>query len=250
MNDRSEYDAGWAAPRSAAAPPPEQAIPSAPPPGETPPERSLPSGYGPPPGYGSVPPAGQWVHPTAPPPSNTNGLGVAALVLGIVSLVICSTAFITGTLAIIFGVIGRRQSRERGQPSSMATTGMWLGIVGLVLSVVAIVGYVVVIGFATAASFDSPRDDDTPIPTEFTISEPECNRTTGGTVVVSGSLSNDNDRSSQSFEILVEVARGADRWRGSTDAHVGAGDSVNWTAFVETDVAEGEAFGCTVTSVR
>ena len=119
------------------------------PPG-TPPYATPPPAYGQVP-YGQVPyaqvPYGQvpygvspYGHPGA---ALRNGLGVAALVLGIIGAVTGATmigffiAFPTGVLAVIFGAIGRARSK-RGEASNktMATWGFWLGIVSLVLSVI------------------------------------------------------------------------------------------------------------------
>lgn len=60
-----------------------------------------------------------------------NGMGTAALILGIVSL-FCF-GFVTGVLAVIFGAIGI-QKANNGQATNktMAMWGLVLGIVGLV----------------------------------------------------------------------------------------------------------------------
>lgn len=67
---------------------------------------------------------------------------VAALVLGIIGLLCAflpgfgtAITFISCLLAIIFGVIGRRGAVENKQPTGMATAGMVLGIVGMILGV-------------------------------------------------------------------------------------------------------------------
>lgn len=63
----------------------------------------------------------------------TNGMAVAALVLGLVGL--CAW-FIAPILAIIFGVIGRNQCRARNEKGEgMAVTGIVLGSVSLTLTV-------------------------------------------------------------------------------------------------------------------
>jgi hypothetical protein len=58
----------------------------------------------------------------------TNGMAVASLVLSLVWI-----WGLGSLLAVIFGVIGRRQTRETGQGGSgLATAGLIIGIVGLV----------------------------------------------------------------------------------------------------------------------
>jgi hypothetical protein len=119
------------------------------PPSEQPPS---PSPYAPPtpptpPPYGQVPygqvPYAQTPYGLPPAMQMRNGLGTAALVLGIIGAVFGAfiftffLAFPLGVLAVIFGPIGRaRANRGEASNKTMATWGMWLGIVALVLSVV------------------------------------------------------------------------------------------------------------------
>ncbi|MEU6486444.1 DUF4190 domain-containing protein [Streptomyces sp. NPDC046887] len=96
-------------------------------------------GYGypvpPPPaasGYPGYPGYGTW---GAPAPSN--GMGVAALVLGIIGVVLfCAWGLgvILGILALIFGLIGRRKAR-RGEADNggMALAGVILGSVAIAI---------------------------------------------------------------------------------------------------------------------
>jgi hypothetical protein len=96
------------------------------------------AGYPPPPGYGP-PPAGYGAPGQYPPPGygygyagpHTNGLAVAALVLGLVGWLACG---IGSVVAIVLGFIARGQikgswGRETG--SGMATAGIVLGFIGL-----------------------------------------------------------------------------------------------------------------------
>ncbi|UXY22214.1 DUF4190 domain-containing protein [Streptomyces cynarae] len=75
------------------------------------------------------------------PPSN--GMGIASLVLGVISLVLFClwpVALIVGVLAVIFGIIGRRKAR-RGEATNggMALAGVICGAVGFVLSAVLLI---------------------------------------------------------------------------------------------------------------
>lgn len=90
----------------------------------------------PPPAYG----APQWGQPApygAPVPAGPrrNGFGIAALVLGVVS--ICGfTLVVPPVLAIVFGFLGRgRAKRGEATNKGMATAGAVLGVVTLTLSV-------------------------------------------------------------------------------------------------------------------
>jgi hypothetical protein len=63
-----------------------------------------------------------------------NGMAVAALVLGIVSLALFCIVYVSlpcAVLAIIFGVIGRRKAREGATGGGMATAGLACGVIGI-----------------------------------------------------------------------------------------------------------------------
>jgi uncharacterized membrane protein len=68
-----------------------------------------------------------------------NGLGTAALVLGIFAVITCWTVvggIVLGLLAVIFGVIGRRRAtRVEASNGSAALAGALLGALGLVLTI-------------------------------------------------------------------------------------------------------------------
>jgi len=111
----------------------------------------------------SGPPPGTPMPPPMPPPFDApmppvpatgnppqNGIGTAALVMGILQFVCLGP--IGTVLAIIFGRIGMKRA-ERGEADNggLAKAGFWLGIVGLILSVIAVV--VVVATGATVFKF-------------------------------------------------------------------------------------------------
>jgi len=94
----------------------------------------------------------------APPPyaqgPQQNGLGVAALVLGIVSLVSCWIGLVPGILAIIFGRIGMvRADKGEADNRGMATAGFVMGIIGVAVWVAFII---LMIALAVVGD-DSPR---------------------------------------------------------------------------------------------
>lgn len=94
---------------------------------------------GPPPAYGDDQPPvyGQLL------PKPRNGAGVAALVLGVVAILLCWIPVlnvILGILAIIFGIVGwRRGRRNNATNPGVAMTGIVLGILGLIASIVLVV---------------------------------------------------------------------------------------------------------------
>src|SRR5512146_2208666 len=64
-------------------------------------------------------------------------MGVAALVLGIIAIVLAFFGgvggIILGIAAVVLGVLGRRAAERDGLPQGSATAGMVTGIVGIVL---------------------------------------------------------------------------------------------------------------------
>jgi hypothetical protein len=103
----------------------------------TPPPPPPPPGYGPPPpGYGAPPP------PYGTPGSAPqNGMGTTALIMGILQFVCLGP--IGSILAIIFGVIGAKKAKQGlATNGGMAKAGMWLGIIGIVISVIATIALV------------------------------------------------------------------------------------------------------------
>ncbi|MFF9057145.1 DUF4190 domain-containing protein [Streptomyces sp. NPDC014882] len=127
------------------APPADGAVPPPPispdGPGQVP--YGYPGGYGPPgpPGYGATPSHGGPAPYGWPgmPPAPSNGMGITAMVLGIVAAVgfcLWPVAIVVGVLALIFGLIGRSKA-NRGEATNpgQALAGIICGAVGLVLGV-------------------------------------------------------------------------------------------------------------------
>lgn len=84
---------------------------------------------------------------------NAKNASIAALVCGIVGLVACFlmaisgfiyVAFVLSILGIVFGVKGRKLSEENQK--GMATAGMVLGIIGVVISGIVIGAAICAIG--------------------------------------------------------------------------------------------------------
>ncbi|MEU1048214.1 DUF4190 domain-containing protein [Streptomyces sp. NPDC005897] len=126
-----------------------------------PPPPLAPGGAGVPGGYG-YPGYGQgygWPGMQAPP---QNGLGTAAMVLGILACALFClygvVSLVLGILAVIFGIKGRRKA-ESGLATNhgQAQAGFVMGIVGIVLGVAVIV--LIAIGITAAINEDSGYDD-------------------------------------------------------------------------------------------
>lgn len=89
----------------------------------------------------------------APARTGRNGLGVAALVVGILSIVLCFAwyvAVVLGILGVVFGVIGRgRANRGEATNRGMATAGLVTGIIGIVASIAV---FCAVVAFANSST--------------------------------------------------------------------------------------------------
>jgi hypothetical protein len=140
--DKCGTPAGAVAPSSAGAigqpPYPAAAAPGSPPPPAPP--YFAPGYVQPPPGYGP-PPVGQ----------TTNGLSVASMVLGIVWVF-----GIGSILAVIFGIVARKQIKDSGgrqSGSGMALAGIILGLVG-VASLILWIVFVIAVTTSISNCFD------------------------------------------------------------------------------------------------
>ncbi|MDR2597840.1 MAG: DUF4190 domain-containing protein [Treponema sp.] len=74
----------------------------------------------------------------------TSSLGTAALVCGILGLcggaipVVQYFTFILSILGIVFGASARKKAKYAGQPTGMATAGMVLGIIAVIVTIIAV----------------------------------------------------------------------------------------------------------------
>ncbi|MEX2289395.1 MAG: DUF4190 domain-containing protein [Mycobacteriales bacterium] len=83
------------------------------------------------------------------PRAARNGLGVAALVLGILSLVswFLFVGGIFGVVAVVLGLVGRgRAKRGEATNGGMALAGVITGMVGVLLTILVIAGVVSLLG--------------------------------------------------------------------------------------------------------
>ncbi|MEU3347785.1 DUF4190 domain-containing protein [Streptomyces sp. NPDC006700] len=153
---------GYGAPTADSVPPPPVA-----PTGPGVPPGGVPGGYG----YPTYPGAGQgWSGMPMPP---QNGMGTAAMVLGILSCVMFCVygifSVVLGVLAVVFGVKGRRkadsgEANNRGQ----AQAGLITGIIGIVLGLAVIVLVIIGVAYANHVEVsDSSWDEGAraPLPT-------------------------------------------------------------------------------------
>ncbi|MEV6164400.1 DUF4190 domain-containing protein [Streptomyces sp. NPDC052052] len=155
---------------------------------QVPPPPIAPNG----PGQQVPPAAGQYGYPAAPAPqyvnypgytgygqapwggpAPSNGMGTAAMVLGILALCMFCVygipSLILGILALIFGILGRgRVKRGEATNSGQALAGIIMGSIGIVLGVV-IIGFFVWLFATHADEFDDDPYMDDPYATSLVV---------------------------------------------------------------------------------
>lgn len=89
----------------------------------------------------------------APARTGRNGFGTTALVLGIISIVVCFAWYVgivLGILAIVFGVAGRKRfARGEATNGTAAKAGLITGIVGVVASIAVLIAVLVFVNSGT-----------------------------------------------------------------------------------------------------
>lgn len=119
--------------------PPESDRPIEPEPAAEPPAVEPPAGAPPPAAPPAAPPMpGQ----PAMPIGRSNGMAVASLVLGILTLVLFFTIwlpFVLGALAIVFGAVGISKANKGAGQKGMAIAGLVCGAVGIVMAILFVV---------------------------------------------------------------------------------------------------------------
>ncbi|MFC9792654.1 DUF4190 domain-containing protein [Streptomyces sp. NPDC127584] len=117
------------------------------------------SGYG----YPGYPAPGGYPGQTGWQQSPSNGMGTAAMVLGIIAVAgfcLWGLGAVLGILALIFGIIGvKKCGRGEATNRGMAVTGIVLGSIGIVVSAV-FLGFIIWAASQDSSSFDSGYDDD------------------------------------------------------------------------------------------
>lgn len=88
----------------------------------------------------------QYQQPIPPMPPNTQppgqGMAVASLVLGIVSIIFCWTSLfavifmVTAIVGVVLAISAKKKNAEMGMPPGLATGGLVLNIIALVFSAI------------------------------------------------------------------------------------------------------------------
>ncbi|MFJ7942065.1 DUF4190 domain-containing protein [Streptomyces sp. NPDC096354] len=156
-------------------------------PGEVPPPPIAPNG----PGQQVPPAAGQYGYPAAPGPqygsypgysgygqtswgsAPSNGMGTAAMVLGILAVCLFCIygipSLILGALALIFGILGRKRvQRGEATNSGQALAGIIMGSIGIVFGL-AIISFLIWLFATHADEFDGSTYDDDPYSSSLVV---------------------------------------------------------------------------------
>ncbi len=180
------------------------------------------------------------------PVKQSNGLALAALIVGIAAIVLCFT-FVLGIVAVALGAVGLGKARSAGgKGKGQAITGIVLGLLSLLL------GAGSWIALARGADrveeavdeLAGPADPDT-----YDIEVERCELDRFGTALAQGRIENTSDNE-RNYEIRVEfVRRGEVLDSGNTIVtNVAAGDSETWEV---NGIVDGDAnVRCTVTDVN
>lgn len=185
---------------------------------------------------------GLWYPPTAtpyhgPPPggSPTNGIGIAAMVLGIVGVavglvwVLAFAALVCGVLGVVFGIVGRGRAAKLRVPAGPPLAGLILGIVAIGLS-----GYGFYVQYRVV---DTVR---TIFNTSSVLADPTTNRmeitrctTVAGSPIADGTLVNTSDET-RSFRLYVSFRDANGFETGAVAAFTGRvapHAAATWTAY-------------------
>jgi hypothetical protein len=193
-----------------------------------------PLGAGPTP----MPPPGYALGPREPS-TRASGWAIAALVLGVCAVAVAWLPFVfvagvvAGILAIVFGLLGRREARRGRGGRGMATAGLLLGPLAL--------------GLAGLGFWLSTQVLDLLSPGDYTLVEEAC-EVDGSFARLEGTIRNDSDRT-RSYAIAVRFlfigTRNVIAGDTVTVRGVAPGETAPWTARarVQADAVECEVLG-------
>jgi uncharacterized protein YndB with AHSA1/START domain len=92
-----------------------------------------------------------------------NGAAIASLILGITSIALPILGLVAAPFAIGFGIAGRRRAHRGARQGGLATAGLTLGAIGLVLW-----GLLLALGASVVVVNQVPDGRDEPVPVETT----------------------------------------------------------------------------------
>jgi hypothetical protein len=191
---------------------------------------SPPYGYGPPPGSGP-----------------TNGLAIAALILGILAIISCwsvAGGVLFGIAAVVLGIIARRRDRAAGRRAGVANAGLITGIAGIVLGVGFLVLYIAIVD-STDDLFDDGGSAD---PSTYQLTDDTCEVDSSGEITATGTIENTSDRI-RTYRVRARFTAGGDTIDSDSDSLVvGRGDTRDYE--LHGDVGDAEGVSCEISVDR
>jgi hypothetical protein len=193
-------------------------------------------------------------HTGYPPPYQpvrSNSVATAGFVCGLIGFLICLIPFgifvggVLAILGIVFGFLGRSRRREPGVSGvGLATTGIVLSILGLVIGVV----WLVAIGGAVKKVNDRFHVSSA----DFTVTQQSCAATTqlAGLFDATGDITNTTGDKKVLVFVHVKVIDSSGRVVGSAEDFAGdvaAHETRAYTAHGTLDDKSVTQFTCTVT---
>jgi hypothetical protein len=179
-------------------------------------------------------------------PGGSNGLAVAALVMGIL------TYFCLGPLgailAIVLGFLGLKRAKEINVGRGMSIAGIVLGGVGLVGMAIAVVILIIAGGSATTHlnNIGGVADAST-----YQLTQGSCNVDSFGSATFEGTIKNTTS-SSKNFSVKAEFRNKSNGAviDTSTDlvSSISAGDTAQWS-ITSSSTDSGTQLGCKVLEV-
>lgn len=180
-------------------------------------------------------------------PNNTsnNGLGTAAMVLGIVAISISWMPFvvvlgvIAAVLALVFGWVGLRRAKASGANRSFAIVGLATGASALVAAIVGLLLTMVVL--------DVYDDYLNPQPNKIAVTECELQ---GSRATMAGVLTNTGDRTADYSVLIGFVRPGTDNAHRSERVSIDNVEPGADAAFTAQSQVDLEAIDCVILGVN
>jgi hypothetical protein len=195
--------------------------------------------------YSPPPPVAPYAAPPASGGGNSNGMAVAALVLGILTFVCLGP--IAGVLAIVFGILGMKKAKETGVGKGMSIAGIVLGAVGTVLTIVLFFVFVIAADNVSNSIDDAFGKAD---PADYDITTDTCKVDQYGFVEFDGTIKNTASKD-MNFTINTEIRESGSNVlldSPSTYVTVNENDTVKWSVSSSLDSATN--IECKVDSVN
>lgn len=180
--------------------------------------------------YGAQPRPLGFDAPQSPRPTGRNGVATAAMVCGLLAVLLAWIPFVVvaglilAVLGVLFGINGLRKSAQVGSGRGSAITGIVTGVIGLALSVLGIALSVLV--FRAVEAFIEPGA----VTTEVTSCSVDA-----GIGSVRGELTN-RSRDTRDYSVFVTVG---ERTEVFTLDDVASGETVEWATAVSVPGATG-----------